>query len=776
MSKSLELLLKAKTQNPGPNPGYLLNPDDKLAGKSPRSPVSHLKEVAKTLEGVYKTADNVHVARTNVLPWQHDTEGKLYSTEEEQRDFQMRAVAKYLDLGIDDECRLIELPTKPSNVLFNYIKVAATKEKLKDAAATMLLQYWAEKQLEVVEKSFRKDLCEWIEGRGKESEYVDTWWVQKPSDRSKIKTEFTDINTGIISDEEKMKLRKNAFLDRLRKTFPTNDEMAYLWYKYIIKKHDVPIQYLLESPPDIMDFEETVVNPEPQVREIIKEVTIDDPKVPELSQKLQNLALELQSKNKILSDLESKLTSERNSYSETMKKNELRTQLLETEKQQKEFEANRILEEKEKALSASTMTLTTNEKALRNLKENEEKQKEKCKVEIHQVHAETNNMIAEGKIENVSENITQLTEAISNVNENPCDALLKLISVRSRLLSDKHHKEVNEMKKTLNSNNTTLNDKLNIINHLESKVAEITSELAVSKNRNLQYSVDVEELQKTKQQIELYKQNLFQKDNEIVTLSGEANNTFQNMQQMIAKQNMEVEQLKKELNSTKKALNKQNNRSLGQSSSSLTSRRKSTSKTLTSPVKKIEQVSSQPVIESLSSNAEPFQEEFMNEEYEYNNSDEEFGNELDEDMKAFDNPTKIQVISRRALKREAESFGKLKQEDLDNMLVDSNSKGTMNGFDYQGKTERRSQYNESVKRAIPNKYYAAFAEKGISGLRSTDFKNDNLAQKLIEKRIISHIMDSKQNPEEREEVIHFWVPLSEAYEKILDKKIKYPNK
>lgn len=165
-----------------------------------------------------------------------------------------------------------------------------------NGAGLMTMQHLIQLELELKikedEKCFRDNLRMWILGKAPATSYKNCFWIKEgiksrlahissgssQSDKnireviqngkislSKLKkltnqersifyawmeeTEKMvrnnpDITHGFINDDELMKSRVETFLKRLSKKIPTTQEEAYLWFKYIVLKKPIHLDYL----------------------------------------------------------------------------------------------------------------------------------------------------------------------------------------------------------------------------------------------------------------------------------------------------------------------------------------------------------------------------------------------------------------------------------------------------------------------------------------------------------------------------------------------------
>ena len=188
------------------------------------------------LQGVYDTANGVHIAQQNPLPWEMDKQGKLFSTDADKMQWQIKWLRTALNVKEEGE-----------------VKVTA---EMRPAYFAQLAKLEMERATMQEEKSFRNRLMTWVLGDGPPEEYNRCWWIEDPKkaeDRKKMLRDFPQIAQGMVEKSDLLPLKTKLFLDELYRKPPTNDVENYLWYKHIIKQNPVNFDYLFMDSSN-MDF------------------------------------------------------------------------------------------------------------------------------------------------------------------------------------------------------------------------------------------------------------------------------------------------------------------------------------------------------------------------------------------------------------------------------------------------------------------------------------------------------------------------------------------
>jgi hypothetical protein len=224
----------------------------------------------KLVTDALNSAKGIKMNVEHKLPWQYDTDGKLYSTDMEKLRFKVTTLRNKL-LKIKDQ-------NKPDT----------------DAKRIALLNtyYPLKMELELLEaeSKFKKGLYCWVLGEGKFEEYDKCYWIKdiydprtnKRMNLREIEDQLTNgylftrdedkahyknlrfqltqtmmranpnLTQGMIEQSDNLEFKAKAFIDYLKQTLPKTDEEAYLFYKYIVLSHKLDFDYICE--PTYVDF------------------------------------------------------------------------------------------------------------------------------------------------------------------------------------------------------------------------------------------------------------------------------------------------------------------------------------------------------------------------------------------------------------------------------------------------------------------------------------------------------------------------------------------
>jgi hypothetical protein len=210
-----------------------------------------------------ESAKGVRVDADSTLPWEHDTEGRLLSTPTDILHFKLERLREWLGLHKADEEQKwpVDAPANMSGAIF-----------------ASLCRLYADLSLEAEvmreEGEFRYQLERWLLGEAPIDEYVNCFWVDqhiiddirnlekntqtalswfgqseataelRVKLRSQLQRKLMDENDGalwhgFLQKQTDKDIMTRSFLTQLMRTSPKTDEEAYLWYKYLIKKHPI---------------------------------------------------------------------------------------------------------------------------------------------------------------------------------------------------------------------------------------------------------------------------------------------------------------------------------------------------------------------------------------------------------------------------------------------------------------------------------------------------------------------------------------------------------
>lgn len=100
------------------------------------------------------------------------------------------------------------------------------------------------------ENNFCKNLRDWIVGNAPNEKYKDCFWMKYMSydEYKKLTRSFPAISLGFVTDMNIQPTSVSAFLKKLAMKAPTNQEKAYLWYKYLVKCCSINLNDLALTP------------------------------------------------------------------------------------------------------------------------------------------------------------------------------------------------------------------------------------------------------------------------------------------------------------------------------------------------------------------------------------------------------------------------------------------------------------------------------------------------------------------------------------------------
>ncbi len=198
-----------------------------ISGKPPPPHVELSTQVEKIWEGLDETGDKVNVPVDTSLPWEHDQEGKLYSTPTEELLAKINALRGFIGLQ--------EYNPK-AHFWDEYAQFASTRSQLPfwkhaDTILTntipILFKWQAKYDLYVQERNFRAGLRDWIYGNA-HGEFYPMW---EGDDILKFTPDLR--NEPFLNSKRFTEVRTSMYLEKLKKTYPKTMQEAYIYYKYI---------------------------------------------------------------------------------------------------------------------------------------------------------------------------------------------------------------------------------------------------------------------------------------------------------------------------------------------------------------------------------------------------------------------------------------------------------------------------------------------------------------------------------------------------------------
>ena len=286
--------------------------NDTIAGVKPPlvpEPSSTLAKVQAQYAGLFDSAKHIQLTRDRKLPWELDTGDKYYSTETDQLKARINWLRGLLDIGPIDKpfdwakagsmmaSRTAYQEGEPRTLLqgeYDQLSINPIDDYtmgFDQSILQKLLELELEYKLIYEEGAFKKKLKKWILGRGLPEEYRHCYWVNRETVKEYINArgsmggvyseESVDsaekivkeknpivyqkfheqarkmirnaptLSDGFINDTDLVKFRAKTFLEHLAKKIPKTEEEAYLYYKYIVLRTPVDLEYLngLKGPP-----------------------------------------------------------------------------------------------------------------------------------------------------------------------------------------------------------------------------------------------------------------------------------------------------------------------------------------------------------------------------------------------------------------------------------------------------------------------------------------------------------------------------------------------
>ncbi len=237
--------------------------DHQFVGSKPDiKEVSNYDDIIQPyFNGLYETGKDIKLQRDNRLPWESDKDGKLYSTPSDIAT----AKINYLRALLGKNKFVVPLlDLEPTNIkeydkdkwaksILNTTSLLQSPDPMYSPAVLQnkLLDLELEYKIIEDENAFRRGLRAWIIGDAPVNEYFPHCFWMKINDkkfsvdeRKKLVRAFPKITQGFITDMDIQPTRITAFLKKLAKKAPTNEEEAYLWYKYIVKREPINLNDL----------------------------------------------------------------------------------------------------------------------------------------------------------------------------------------------------------------------------------------------------------------------------------------------------------------------------------------------------------------------------------------------------------------------------------------------------------------------------------------------------------------------------------------------------
>jgi hypothetical protein len=218
---------------------------------APTKLVDTVQVIKNELDSVLQTAKNIKLDEEITLPWEHDKDCRLYSTDSDKEHFFLSFLESRLGFHRSDTGRIDETPEERQD---EYLQVDAFST-LSQENKTLLKQAYINKFVEIdmnmalmkAEKDFRFALYKWIIGEGPDHEYKKCWWaqirdtdpanfVENQKKKMLLHLGRPSLSKGSIAKLDGLAVKVKFFLDNLYRKMPATEEECYLWYKYIVTR------------------------------------------------------------------------------------------------------------------------------------------------------------------------------------------------------------------------------------------------------------------------------------------------------------------------------------------------------------------------------------------------------------------------------------------------------------------------------------------------------------------------------------------------------------
>lgn len=218
-------------------------------GQQPPKSGDTLQKFKKIIGSALGTAKDVKLGGAHKLPWQYDSDGKLYSTEVEQLRFKcewLRGEITRAGGGTDDapstrddielqalyntyyplklELQLIEAEAKFRRKLFCWILGEGTAEEYIHCpwlGKRVVLSNGLEVDLGEIDQQLAGDY--WLDTNTQE----DLKWKRLEITQTLLRT-YPGLSQGMIDQDDKLVLKAKVFIDYLKRKMPKNDEGKFI--------------------------------------------------------------------------------------------------------------------------------------------------------------------------------------------------------------------------------------------------------------------------------------------------------------------------------------------------------------------------------------------------------------------------------------------------------------------------------------------------------------------------------------------------------------------
>lgn len=225
--------------------------------------IDNVELIKRDLSGVLDTAKNIHLDEEVTLPWEHDTDCRLYSTNSDKEQYFMNLIQSRIGIHRSENGRLKWVDEMGADETLNIDKSSGIpyedRQLLKQAYMQKFVELDLKHSLVQAEKDFRFSLYKWIIGEGPDSEYTKCWWAEikenstaffKENQRKKMLMHMgtPSLSRGSIAKLDGLAVKVKFFLDNLYRKMPRTEEECYLWYKYIVMKDsNVNLDHVFED-------------------------------------------------------------------------------------------------------------------------------------------------------------------------------------------------------------------------------------------------------------------------------------------------------------------------------------------------------------------------------------------------------------------------------------------------------------------------------------------------------------------------------------------------
>lgn len=234
-------------------------------------------------------ASKLKIKSQGGFPWQHDSDGSLFTSDSEKLKAKINFLRKQLDLApIEisrqwrDEAGVLNKTKLPGFVSADFSEKVMVSPKIdiatRNAICTELVRLETDLSVQEQEQAFRRAFKRWLRGEAPIEQYASCTWLSdvektrsKPNSPDTINNDFRrslisrvpGIADGILFDEDIVRpLQEQALLAKLAQLIPRNQEESLLFFKYIVMK--LPVEAALSIDPRSPDVKD---EDKPEVRQ-----------------------------------------------------------------------------------------------------------------------------------------------------------------------------------------------------------------------------------------------------------------------------------------------------------------------------------------------------------------------------------------------------------------------------------------------------------------------------------------------------------------------------